>query len=189
MFTRAIQEGVFLTLLEDRHADQVFSVVDREREYLREWLPWVDHSKSADDTRAFIQKSLETFARNEGFAAGIWCGDEYAGTIGTHKVDWLNRKVEIGYWIVSKFQGRGIVTAACRAVIDHAFNEWKLNRVEIHCAVENVKSCAIPERLGFTLEGVFREANYVRETFVDLKVYGIVAREWKNRSATSDLRS
>ncbi len=87
--------------------------------------------------------------------------------------------MEIGYWIASGFQGRGIVTDACRAVIDHAFEEWKLNRVEIHCATGNEKSCAIPKRLGFQLEGTEREAQLINGRYLDIEIYAMLARDWK----------
>jgi ribosomal-protein-serine acetyltransferase len=179
MFQKAIQEGVYLKLLEERHAPEVFAVVDRERAYLREWLPWVDSSLEADATREFIKNALQQFAANEGFSAGIWQGKEVIGVIGTHKIDWLNRKVEIGYWIAARFQGRGIVTDACRAVLDHAFREWKLNRVDIHCASGNTKSCSIPKRLGFHFEGTLREAQLIGSRYLDIHTYAMLARDWK----------
>ena len=182
MFSRRIRDGVDLKLLEERHAEAAFAVVDRNRAYLREWLPWVDPTTSPEDTRAFIKTTLQQFANNEGFAAGIWCDGEYIGTIGFHKVDWLNRKVELGYWLAEAFQGRGIITDACRAMIDYAFDEWKLNRVEIHCAPANTKSCAIPRRLGFQLEGTLREGQLLNGKGVDTCVFGMLAREWKKSS-------
>jgi len=178
MFQRDIRDGVYLKLLEDRHAAAIFAVVNRDRAYLRKWLPWVDLTARADDTLKFVKATLAQFANNEGLTAGIWQGKEYVGTVGTHKIDWLNRKVEIGYWLASKFQGRGIVTGACRLLTDHAFEEWKLNRVEIHCAPGNKKSCAIPKRLGFQLEGVLRKAQLVSGKYLDTNVYGMLARDW-----------
>lgn len=166
-------------MVEERHAGEILEVVDRERAYLGEWLPWVDTTRTAADTLKFIQNSLAQFAANEGFAAGIWCAEELAGVVGTHRVDWLNRRAEIGYWLASKFQGRGIITDACRAVIEHAFLAWKLNRVEIHCATGNRKSCAIPERLGFSLEGMLRKAQLLNGTHHDIKVYALLADEWR----------
>lgn len=182
MFQAQIRDHVFVRLLEERHAPEIFRVVDRERAYLCEWLPWVDSTTAVEHTRDFIKTSLEQFAADEGLAAGIWCGDEFAGTVGTHKINWLNRKVEIGYWIASKFQGQGIITSACRALIDYAFREWNLNRVEIHCATTNKRSCRVAERLGFQWEGVLREAQLVGTRYLDLNVYGMLAREWKLRS-------
>jgi ribosomal-protein-serine acetyltransferase len=181
MFRKSIRDEVYLTLFEERHAEEVFAVTDRERAYLREWLPWVDRNHAPEDTRKFIEGALQQFAKNEGFAAGIWCANEFVGGIGTHKVDWLNRKAEIGYWIASKFQGRGIVTDACRAVIEYGFQEWKLNRLEIHCAIGNTKSCAIPPRLGFQFEGVLRQAHLVNGTYQDINVYSQLAAEWRAR--------
>jgi len=182
MFQKTIQEGVCLKLLEERHAAEIFAVVDRERAYLREWLPWVDPTTEVDHTREFIKSTLLQFANNEGLVAGIWRRDEFAGIIGTHKIDWLNRKVEIGYWLASKFQGRGIVTSACRALTGHAFEGWGLNRVEIHCAVGNEKSCAIPKRLGFQLEGVLREGQFLHGRYLDGNISAMLSREWKKIS-------
>ncbi|HEX4592788.1 MAG TPA: GNAT family protein [Bryobacteraceae bacterium] len=179
MFRKTIRDGVYLKLLEERHAPEVFAVVDRERAYLREWLPWVDMTTEDDHTLNFIRTSLEQFASNDGFSAGIWSGDEFIGGIGTHKIDWLYRKVEVGYWIAQKFQGRGIVTDACRAVIDYAMDDLKLNRVEIHCAAGNGKSCAIPKRLGFQWEGLLREAQLLNGEYQDIHVYAVLAREWE----------
>lgn len=179
MFERQIRDGVFIRLLEERHAPEVFAVVDRERAYLRQWLPWVDLTTKVGFIVNFIRVSLQQFARGEGMAAGIWVGAEFAGGIGTNILDSVNRKVEISYWIASGFQGRGIVTAACRALIDHAFDERGLNRVEIHCAAGNEKSCAIPKRLGFQFEGVLREAELVNGNYLDINVYSMLLREWK----------
>jgi ribosomal-protein-serine acetyltransferase len=178
MFHARIRPGLELRLLEERHAPTVFALVDRDREYLSEWLPWVEATTTSDDSLAFIKASLEQFANNNGFAAGIWSENQFAGVIGTHKIQWLNRKVELGYWLGKSFQGKGIVTDACRAVITHMFREVDLNRVEIHCATANTKSCAIPKRLGFQLEGTLREGQLVGGQYSDLQVYGMLKRDW-----------
>lgn len=179
MFRLDIRNGVCLKLLEERHAAAIFEVVNRDRAHLRKWLPWVDNTRQADDALKFVKTTLAQFANNEGLTAGIWRGKEYAGTIGTHKIDWLNRKVEIGYWLAAKFQGRGIVTDTCRLLTNHAFKEWELNRVEIHCAPGNQKSCAVPTRLGFQLEGVLRKAQLVGGKYLDTNVYAMLAHDWK----------
>ena len=179
MFEKQIADGAFLRLLEERHAPVIFDVVERDRAYLREWLPWVDSTTEVEHTRAFIRSTLEQFAANEGLTVGLWYRNEFAGTVGTHKINWPNRKVEIGYWLAAKFQGRGLITAACRALIDHAFDAWELNRVELHCAVGNARSCRVAERLGFRLEGVIREAGIVNGKYLDANLYGLLARDWR----------
>ncbi len=71
------------------------------------------------------------------------------------------------------------MTNCCRAMVSLGFREFELNRMEIRCATENKRSCAIPERLGFTREGVLRDAEWVYDRFVDLAIYGMLEREWK----------
>ena len=179
MIRFGIDDVTGLRLLEEQHAEELFVLVDQNRKYLREWLPWLDNNKSLRDTQEFIKTSLEQFANNNGFQVGIWFQGKLAGVIGYHKIDWINRVTSIGYWVVASFQGRGLITKACRVLVDYAFNELKLNRVEIRCAVENRKSRAIPERLGFKEEGVIRQAEWLYDHFVDLVVYGMIKSEWE----------
>ena len=94
--------------------------------------------------------------------------------IGHHEVDRPNRSTSLGYWLDASHQGKGIMTASCRAMINHAFKELDLHRVVIRCATENHRSRAIPERLGFTLEGVARQSEWLYDHFVDLAVYGML---------------
>jgi ribosomal-protein-serine acetyltransferase len=179
MFNAQVRPGVELRLLEERHTAAAFALMDQDRDYLREWLAFVDSTLTEDDWRKFIRASLDQFAANEGFAAGIWGGGQFLGVIGTRKIDWLNGNVAIGYWIGRAFQGQGVMTDACRAVVNYLFRELCLNRVEIQCATGNLKSVGVPRRLGFTLEGIRREAELVNGKFYDLLLYSMLRREWK----------
>lgn len=98
--------------------------------------------------------------------------------IGLHAISDMEKSAEIGYWIAEKASGQGLVTKSCRRIIDHAFGEMGLNRISIKCATENIKSRAIPERLGFIREGIEREAALLHGKFYDLVVYSLLAREW-----------
>ncbi len=174
-----IDDDSELRIYEEEHAEAVFAVVDRNREYQREWLPWVDSTVSVEDMREFIRRGLVQQANNDGFQAGIWYQGRFAGGIGFHYIDRLDRKTEIGYWLDASLQGKGLMTRACKVMISYAFHEYGLNRVEIHCASGNARSRAIPERLGFIQEGVLREASWLYDRFVDHVVYGMLAREWR----------
>jgi len=179
MFSAPIRPGFELRLLEERHAPALFAVIDRERDELREWLPWVDATRTEDDSLSFIRSALEQFASNSGVVAGIWGPEGIAGVAGMHKIDWLNRSVELGYWLSSPFRGNGLMTDACRGMISHAFGELDLHRVSVRCAVRNVKSRAIPERLGFTIEGTLREAQLLNGRYEDLQLFALLKRDWK----------
>lgn len=174
-----IDEDTELHLLEEQHAEELFALTDQNRQYLREWLPWLDNNVSLDDTEDFVRDSLEQFRNNNGFQLGIWFQGSLAGVIGYHKIDWVNRATSIGYWLGASFQGKGLMTRACRTLINYAFNDLRLNRVEIRCAVKNGKSRAIPLRLGFKEEGLIRQSEWLYDHFVDHVVYGMLKNEWQ----------
>lgn len=182
MFDHKLGSNAQLRLLEERHARELTDLTERNREHLRTWLPWVDADRTVEDRRDFIRGALKQFAENNGFQAGIWYEGRLAGVVGYHGIDWPNRSTTLGYWLGEAFQGRGLMTAACRALVDHAFGELGLNRISVVCATENNKSCAIPERLGFRQEGVHRQAEWLYDHFVDHAVYATLASEWRTRS-------
>ena len=179
MFSRELGGGIALRLLGERDAAEVFALVDRNRDHLRQWMPWVSEGYGLDDATRWLRSSLEQLARNDGFQAGITFEGSLVGAIGFHGIDWASRKTTIGYWLSADAQGRGIMTTACRALVHHALVELGLNRVEIRCGTGNVRSRRIPERLGFTLEGVAREAEWLYDHFVDWAVYSMLQRDWQ----------
>ena len=178
LFSLNVNEEISLKLLEKKDAKELFDVVNDSRSYLREWLPWVDHMKQEADYEPIIEMWLKQFSANDGFQAGILYKGKIVGMIGFHGVDWANRKTSIGYWLSEKHQGNGIMTEAVKTLLNIAFTEYKLNRVEIQCGVENEKSKAIPERLGFKQEGIIRDAEYLYDHFHDCILYGMLAKEW-----------
>lgn len=172
-------EDAELRLLEESHAEELFDLMDRNRAHLREWLPFLDFTQSPADSLHFIRSTRQQLADNAGIQCGIFYKGKLAGVIGVHAINWLNKKTSIGYWLGAEFQGRGLMTAATRALVDHAFTAWKLNRVEIHCATGNVKSQAIPERLGFVREGISRQSEWLYDHYVDHYNFAMLASEWE----------
>ena len=158
--------------------DELFELIDRNRLYLRQWLPWLDNVTRSDDTRAFIRAAQSQVSKNNGAQLAIRFDGRIIGIIGHHQIDWRNRLMSLGYWVGQEFQGKGLVTTATRALVGHAFDEVHLNRVEIRCAVRNRKSRAIPIRLGFRQEGQLRDAEWLYDHFVDHVVYGMLKNDW-----------
>jgi ribosomal-protein-serine acetyltransferase len=181
MFQYAVGPGLELRQFAMADAELLYAVADRNREYLREWLPWVDRTHSAEEIRDYIAARLEQFDSQQGPNAAIWLNGTIVGAIGCHPIDWANRHCSIGYWIDAAQQGRGIMTRCCAALLDHLFHELGLHRVTIQCGVGNSRSCAIPSRLGFLREGVLREAEWVNDRWVDLVVWGMLATDWAER--------
>jgi len=182
MFSYKIDDDTRLRLIEMRHAEELNALVLANFEHIREWSAWLtDKERPVERTREWIRQNLTRFAVNESFTIGIWHRDALAGQIDFGNVDRTARKFEIGYWLGASFQGKGLVTKSCRALIDHAFDELQFNRVEMRCAVENKKSRRIPEKLGFREEGLLRQAGWLHDHFVDEVIYGLLAGEWRDK--------
>jgi ribosomal-protein-serine acetyltransferase len=181
MFSLKVDDDISLALFEDRHSERLYSLVESNRAYLREWMGWLDSNASPDDTLKYIRTVREKFASNTNLQTAIWYKGEMAGGIGLNNLVWSQRYTDIGYWLAQQYTGKGIMIRACRALVDYAFTELSLNRVIIRAAVGNTKSRAIPERLGFVLEGTLRDGEWLYDHFVDLAQYSMLAREWPAR--------
>ena len=181
MFSYRIDDDLELCLPEERHAEEAHALVRQNLGHLKKWLPWATEELSLEDTCDYIRQNLQQFAERQGFAMHIVFQSQIAGNVGYNTINWQDQKTEMGYWLGASYQGKGLMTKACRALIDHAFNELKLNRVEMQCAVDNRKSRRVPERLGFKEEGILRQAEWVHDHFNDLIVYGMLASEWKEK--------
>ena len=181
MFNEKINDELSLRLLEIQDASAIFTLVDQSRDYLRKWLGWVDGTKTVQDTEKFIQITIEGFSARRSLNAAILYKGEIVGVAGYNEFDWTNKIAYIGYWIGEDYQGQGIMTEVVRALTQYAIEELELNRVDIRAAVQNKKSRAIPERMGFIEEGRLRQAEYLYDRYVDHVVYGMLATDWKER--------
>lgn len=157
-------------------APELHALVEANRDYLARWLPWAADQDLAA-TEEYLAGAEAQLARNDGFQAAIAPEGSIIGVAGFHSIDWTNRNTSIGYWLAEDAQGRGRMTTTVRALVDHAFGEWHLHRVEIHCAPANHRSRAIPERLGFREEATLRETERVGGRYLDGVVYGLLEGE------------
>ncbi|MRG87597.1 GNAT family N-acetyltransferase [Salinibacillus xinjiangensis] len=178
MFYFKLNEDSELRLLEPRHAENLFNLTDKSRNYLREWLPWVDVIKEKSNSKGFIEGTMKQFSNNNCFQAGIWYKGELAGVIGLHGINWANKSTSLGYWLGEEYQGKGLMTNACKSVIEYCFNVLNLKRIEIRAATENLKSQAIPKKLGFQKEGCIRSSEFLYDRYVDHYVYGLINEDF-----------
>ena len=179
MFRFSLDDESDLRLLQPYHAEALFALTDANRAHLRTWLPWLDHVKSVADSENFIKGVMRQFGENNGFQTGIWYQDQLAGVIGYHAIDWTNRSTALGYWLGESFQGHGLMTRAARALTTYALVDLSLNRIDIRCALGNRRSCAVAVRLGYTHEGIVRQAEWLYDRFVDHNVYAMLAQDWE----------
>ena len=181
MFSHKLTPDTELRLLEPRHAADVYALVDLNREHLGRWLSWVGDRRSAEDLAAYIKQALHRFAEDGSPYCGIWRQGTLAGTIDLMGTGGRHRCAEIGYWLDAAHEGQGLVTLACRALVDHAFDKLNVNRVEIRTEPANTRSCAVAQRLGFAEEGTLRQVIYLGMRFADRSVYAMLRDEWANQ--------
>jgi ribosomal-protein-serine acetyltransferase len=173
-----IDDYQYLERLTLSHVELIFNAIDQNRQFLRKWLPFVDFTQKMNDTERFVRSILEKPATRRDEVYVIRYKNEFAGLIGFKDPDRVNDKIEIGYWLIEKMTGKGIATAAVRKMINLAFRNMEMNRVQIRCGVGNHKSSAIPLRLGFSLEGIERDGERHNHSYIDLEVYSLLRKEW-----------
>lgn len=177
----AVDKNLVLELIDEPHAEPLLGLVSQNRDHLRKWLPWVDYMRTVADFEEYIRECKQNHEAGTEYGYVILQNGSLAGRIGIHYIQRQNKTGAIGYWLGKAFEGKGIVTNACSKLIDHCFSTLNLNRIEIKCGIGNRKSAAIPERLGFTKEGVLRQAESLNGGFVDLTLYSILKEEWEVR--------
>lgn len=182
-------DDIEIRLVTASDAPRIFALADRNREYLAKWLPWVPLTRTVADSEGFVRRAHEQMRRGEGFHACIERHGELVGVIGHPYLDPANRRAEIGYWLGEEFQGQGIVTRACRTLVGYGFRSLGLNRTEIRVDVDNRKSRAIPERLGFVQEAVLRESVQDYGRFRDIVMYAMLRRDWEVKGVGSASKS
>ena len=168
------------TVLRSPHpsdAELLFAAIDSSRAYLRRWLPWVDSSTTPEHTREFLRGAIAGAADGKSLILVIEHDGKPCGTVGFNWIDPANGSCEIGYWLREDVQGRGIMTGCCRALVKHAFDGLGLNSVRIAAAVGNERSRRVPERLGFRIDGVIREAEKLSSGHVDQVLYTLLRRD------------
>lgn len=173
-----IDDRISLETLDEMHAGPLYNLVNTHRAYLKEWLPWVDQMQTIENAEKYISECNRREMDKTDFAYAIMFEKGMVGRIGLHYINYRNKIGEIGYWLAEGWQGRGIITKCCTALINHAFTVLNLNRIEIKCGTGNHKSQAIAERLHFKLEGTLHQAELLQGKFIDLNLYSLLKADW-----------
>jgi ribosomal-protein-serine acetyltransferase len=181
MFAHVVDERTKLRLLQQHHAEELFQVVEANRAHLRAWLPWLDSTTEVQDSMDFIVMSIFTFAQQGPMVCGIWFDERLVGVIGHNDIDPDTRWAKLGYWLAADVEGKGVMTRCVTAFLDHGFTEYGLEGVEIRVGTENLRSQAIPDRLGFERGEVLVDAERLYDRMVDHRVNRMRREAWLGR--------
>jgi ribosomal-protein-serine acetyltransferase len=174
-------DRLILRTFREDDVEEVYKIVVRNRRHLQTYMHWMTPDYSRTSAAEFVTNSIAAAKAGENLSFGIFLGETLIGSIGFVHFNWEVRKTEIGYWIDKTEEGKGIVSAACKLLIEYAFGDLGLNRIEIRCSSENVRSAAIPVGFGFEKEGVLRQAELRDGKLQDFIIYGLLAAEWRTR--------
>lgn len=155
-------------------AGTMFASIDEDRKRLRKFLPWVDSTKSKDDSLEYLKLAAKWWLEASLFDYGIYTIDGiYMGGFGVHNIAWAHNRAELGYWINGKYEGQGYVSEAAK-LIEEVLWGLGFNRIEIRCSSANIRSANLPQKNGYTLEGTLRqeciEQGEYRDTLIFAKL-------------------
>lgn len=159
LFDELRSERITVRPYRESDAKALQEAVDESREYIRPWLPFADEHQTVEESRDWIIKQEAQWLLRESMIVGVWenATGRFLGGSGLHIPDWGSRHFEIGYWLRPSAAGHGYMTEAVQLLTNYAFDHLEANRVQIRCDERNIRSAAIPRRLGFVLEGVLRD--------------------------------
>ncbi|MDN6295521.1 MAG: GNAT family N-acetyltransferase [Alkalibacterium sp.] len=185
MFTKIIDKNISLKLKDYQDNDAFFQLIDSSRDHLSSYMVWVKSVQSVGDVEKATRQHLLEYVNKQALHCLILYKGEIAGSISLQDINWSTRSGEIGYWLGPDFTGLGIMTKAVSTLLDYAFMERDLHKVEIWAAEDNQKSRNIPKRLGFTQEGIRRDDEYINGKYLTMVIYGLLKEEWQKMESNT----
>lgn len=173
MFQIIIDDEITLNLVNESCAPKYVQLVNESSEYICKWMAWPAFCKTESDFKVFIKRSLHKYVDGQSLNCAIEYNGEVVGNCGFNTINHQLDKVEIGYWLGRQFQGKGIITRACQALIHYAFTELAIDKVQISAAEHNQPSRAVCERLGMQLEGIITNKEKIGEKILNHAIYSL----------------
>ena len=156
--TEFYTERLLIRMPKPGDGNAVFNAIQASIHELKPWMPFAQNEQSEQQTEINIRNAYVKFINRDDLRLHIFLKDtgEFIASSGLHRINWDVPKFEIGYWIDSRFSEKGYITEAVQGISNFAFSELNARRIEIRCDSKNEKSRKIPEKLGFTLEGILK---------------------------------
>jgi ribosomal-protein-serine acetyltransferase len=177
-FAHPLGDGAELGYLEPWHAEEFHAAVDHNRDHLLAEIPAAHIIHTVEDARQYLQRWADARAADTRHLYGVWLVGKLVGCLQLFDFDTGLGRCELGVWMAPEAQGRGLVTTACRILIDWAVRERGITRVQWTNNPTNTSSSAVARRLGMTREGLLRSAWQVGGVRHDGEVWSVLAGEW-----------
>ncbi len=179
-----INEGCELRIRTPEDVISCFELIDRHRDYLKQWLPWLDSCQTEPESLTNIRQNIREFTSGSTACFGIFIAGKFAGMISFNHIDKYLRSGSVGYWLAPEHQGRGWVGKCLARLLEHGFMEHHLETVWLRANVHNLKSQKVALRAGFTLMKVQPNSEWLYDRYVDLNCYCLTRAAWENSKKT-----
>ncbi len=161
--------------------------VQESVEHLRPWLAWVrDEPEELKIKIERLRMFRAKFDLSKNYIYGVFDPNEteLVGGTGLHpRVG--SKAFEIGYWINVNHVNKGYATEISAALTKVAFEIEHVNRVEIHCDPNNIKSAAIPKKLGYVYEATLRNrCENIDGELIDSMIWSILRENYSKSPAS-----
>jgi ribosomal-protein-serine acetyltransferase len=174
-----VNDDIKLVKLNIKYASTQYNIIDSNREFFRQWLGWVDSMQSVYDSSCWMQRTKEKELTLSSMTFHILYKDLLVGQINLFDLSEGSLGGEIGYWLDKDYNGKGIMTQSVRSMLQFGFKTLELHRIVIKAAVGNTKSKAIPQKLGFTFEGIAYESTMIYDRYLDMEIYSMLDHQFK----------
>ncbi len=174
-----IDELLDIKQVELQDAEVLFHVIDSQRNYLRKFLNWIDATQKVEDSQQYIQSCIQQTSRLQAIHFVIRHQQKIIGGISLY--DWRQdtKIIHLGYWISENFSNQGIVSKCCKRLIDYAFFEIGIEKMQLYFIPENVASERVADKLGFKIEGFIRQSFMLNGSIKDQYLAGLLKEEYK----------
>lgn len=182
-------ERIYLKKHEVELAETMFNYVDKDRERLGQFLPWVDFTNTVEDELNYIKHTHNEWDEKRLFDYGIYrkSDDKYLGNCGVHTIRWEHDCCELGYWILGDFEGQGFMSEAVRTLESYLFEEG-FNRVQVRCSDINSRSENVPKNNGYIYEGTSRNDSIEKGKYRSTKMFSKLSSEYIKEKDTLFIR-
>ncbi len=142
---------------------------------VRPFMPWCRPDLTLDEGRRWIEAQVFAFTARKAFEfVTLGRGGRFLGGCGLNQIDEENHRANLGYWVRSSATGRGVATAAVRQLVEWAFNNTTLVRLEVVVSTENAASLRVAEKAGALNEGVLKKRLLLHGMWHDAVMFSFV---------------
>jgi len=175
---------IALTPIDPADGPELWTVIEPSREHLSEWLPWVPFNSTPSASQRYAESCASDWDAGRAVRLGIRDRQtrKLLGVVGLDNCVHIHRNCDLGYWLEKPATSKGLMTEAAQLCLDFAFDELGLHRVRCAAATNNARSLAVIKRLGFQLEGTSRQAEFVKNRWLDHAVFSLLStdeRPWR----------